>query len=104
MVRVEFGASPFGPATAAEAAPGERLMDVCDEAAAPVPFSCRNATCGTCLVRISHGIERLDPVGSDERSVLDALDAHADARLACRARVVASDGTIAVSLDLSRGF
>lgn len=99
MVRVQFSASPFGAATAADAGAGERLMDVCDEAGAGVPFSCRNATCGTCLVRILQGGELLDAIERDERSVLEALDAHPACRLACRARIVARDGTIALSME-----
>lgn len=99
MIRVTFDASELGPATAAEARRGDRLMDLCDEADAPVPFSCRSATCGTCLVRVTQGGELLDPIGPDERSVLEALDAPSDARLACRARVIGSRGSIVVAVD-----
>jgi ferredoxin len=99
MVRVEFRASPFGPATAIEVAAGERLMDACDAAGAAVPFSCRNASCGTCLVRIERGDELLDPIAAGERTVLEALEAAPACRLACRARIVSDHGIVAVAME-----
>ena len=46
------------------------LRDACDEAAAPVPFSCRSTSCGTCRVDVIAGIELLDEAGEEERAVL----------------------------------
>ena len=116
---IRFAASDFGPAMAVRAPLGERLLDVCDRHEAPVPFSCRNATCGTCLVEVTEGAELLDPVRIDEWVVLDALGCAPTAqragapvasgatrlaprhRLACQATVAAA-GVIALRLGALR--
>src|SRR5690606_34619412 len=35
---------------------GGPLVDVCDEHDAPVPFSCRSASCGTCRLDVLEGL------------------------------------------------
>lgn len=73
----------------AEAPAGARLLDVCDDARAPIPFSCRGATCGTCLVDVLEGGGLLDPPEDAERQLLVALGA-TGARLTCQARLAVS--------------
>ncbi len=76
---------------------GGRLIDVCDEANAPVPFSCRSASCATCRVEIAEGAELLDPPAADEVDLLQILgDDPARYRLACQARIRAGAGRIRV--------
>jgi ferredoxin len=66
---------------------GGRLIDVCDDACAPVPFSCRSATCGTCRVDVLEGAELLEPPADEELDVLDIFgDDPSRRRLACQAR------------------
>jgi ferredoxin len=77
-----------GPAVEADAPDGGRLIDLCDEGHAPVPFSCRSASCGTCRVDILEGAELLEPPQYEELEVLDLFgDNPAHRRLACQARV-----------------
>ncbi|QYO67171.1 2Fe-2S iron-sulfur cluster-binding protein [Leptolyngbya sp. 7M] len=61
------------------------LMQICDDHPTPIFFGCREAACGTCLIRISSGLENLSPVTPAERELLDVLAPnHVDARLACQ--------------------
>lgn len=95
MPRLEFLASLAGPAASIELPAGGELRDACDEAAAPVPFSCRSTSCGTCRVDVIDGGELLDPPGDEELSVLEIFgDDPARRRLACTARVQALPGVV----------
>jgi ferredoxin len=87
MPIVRFEESAQGPGTAADAPEGGRLVDVCDDARAPVAFSCRSATCATCRVAVIEGADLLDPPNADERELLDLLGAPRSHRLACQAVV-----------------
>jgi 2Fe-2S ferredoxin len=71
-------------------------MDVCDELEAPVPFSCRDASCGTCLVQVRFGAELLAPPDDVERRTLLRMGAAADQRLACRARLFGAAGLLTI--------
>ena len=83
----------FGRGVSVQARPGDAVRDLCDDARAPVPFSCRSGRCGTCYVEVLEGGNQLGPVGEDERLVLDTLcaedaeDPRPRHRLACQARV-----------------
>jgi ferredoxin len=85
-----------GAAPLEVAAPdGGALIDLCDERAAPVPFSCRSASCGTCRVEILEGDALLEPPADDELDVLDIFgDDPATTRLACQARVKNGPGRL----------
>ena len=61
---------------------------MCDERTAPVPFSCRTASCGTCRIEVLEGAAFLDPPADDELDVLDIFgDDPSRCRLACQARL-----------------
>ncbi|MEZ4441103.1 MAG: 2Fe-2S iron-sulfur cluster-binding protein [Polyangiaceae bacterium] len=99
---LRFAASEFGPSIAVETEIGTRLRELCDEIEAPVPFSCRAASCGTCHIEILSGSELLSVAAEDERTVLDALGvdvapARPVNRLACQA-VVESPGLVEIRL------
>ena len=94
MPTLAFDASPLGPATTVHA--DGPLIDICDDARAPVDFSCRAATCGTCLVEVLAGGDLLDPPGPAERDLLALLGAPAASRLACQAVVRAAPGLVRV--------
>lgn len=90
--------------TAADVASGDRILDACDEIGAPISFSCRNTTCGICVVRIVQGSELVAPPSADEASLLADLAAGEGARLACQLYVTAETGTIELEpLQSSRG-
>jgi ferredoxin len=67
---------------------GGSLVDTCDDHAAPVPFSCKSASCGTCIVEIVEGDAELLPAEEHELDVL-ALFATPPPRyrLACQAKM-----------------
>jgi ferredoxin len=92
--RIEFEESHAGRAKTVDAPEGGALVDICDEAYAPVPFSCRSATCGTCHVVILEGADLLEPPGDDERELLAVLRGPPGSRLACQAGVRAAAGTL----------
>lgn len=87
MPRIEIAESPAGPALSLDAEPGARLLDLCDEARAPVRFGCRAARCTTCRVAVLAGSTALLPPGPEEAELLRAIGADPTVRLACQAVV-----------------
>jgi ferredoxin len=76
---------------------GARLVDLCDEKCAGVPFSCRSASCGTCRIDVLSGPDRLEPPGGDELEILDLFgDDPGRRRLACQARIRAGAGCLRI--------
>jgi ferredoxin len=76
---------------------GGALVDVCDDHAAPVPFSCKSASCGTCRVEILEGTSELLPAADDELDVLDIFGTPPpDHRLACQAKMKPGLATLRV--------
>lgn len=76
---------------------GGALIDLCDERSAPVPFSCRSASCGTCRVEVLEGAELLDPPADEELDVLDIFgDDPKKTRLACQAKIKTGAGRLVI--------
>ena len=95
MPRIEFlDSAVFGPGKAVEAPEGGVLVDICDEHYAPIPFSCRSATCGTCHVVIVRGAEHLEAPNEAEAELLAILRGPSSGRLACQAVVKAEAGLV----------
>jgi ferredoxin len=89
--------SVTGAAVEAHAVEGGRLVDVCDDVRAAVPFSCRSASCGTCRIDVLEGADLLEPPHSDELEVLQVFgDDPTRRRLACQARVRPGAGRLRV--------
>lgn len=93
MPTIVFEASALGPAVTAEAGAG-RLIDVCDDARAPIVFSCRDARCATCRVEVVEGEQLLDPPARGELDLLERLGAPPRLRLACQAVLRAGPGLV----------
>ncbi|MFO0555126.1 MAG: 2Fe-2S iron-sulfur cluster-binding protein [Polyangiaceae bacterium] len=98
-VAIEIVASDGSETVTAIAEPGARVLDLCDDTRAPVPFSCRGASCGVCRVRVESGAELLAPARSDERELLDLLERSPEARgptirLACQLRIIGTEGCV----------
>ena len=94
MPTILFEGNLFGPNCRVEVAQPERLVDVCDRARAPVPFSCRSATCGTCRVEVVEGDDLLEPREGAEAELHALLGDPPSYRLACQAKVKRHDGVI----------
>ncbi len=76
---------------------GAALVDLADEVNAPIPFSCRSASCGTCRLVVLEGASLLAPADDDELQVLDAFgQAPPDRRLCCQAKLLEGSGTVRV--------
>jgi ferredoxin len=57
MPVVEFTGNEWGAELASNADASGRLVDICDSSGAPVAFSCRSASCGTCRVDVLEGLD-----------------------------------------------
>ncbi len=105
MTTVDFAESSAGPATSAVVQGRARLLDVCDDARAPVLFGCRAARCTTCRVEILQGENLLEPAGPEEAELLAAIGAPSGIRIACQAAVRDDAGTLRlrwIGRDLSK--
>jgi len=89
--------TPAAPPLGVSAPDGGRLVDVCDERSACIPFSCRSASCGTCRIDVLEGAELLDPPRDDEIDVLEIFgDDPSRRRLACQVRFRGGQGLLRV--------
>jgi 2Fe-2S ferredoxin len=80
-----------------EAPKGGALVDYCDEYEAPVPFSCKSASCGTCRIDILEGGNELLPPADEELDILDLFgDKPASRRLACQAQMKPGMGLLRI--------
>jgi 2Fe-2S ferredoxin len=91
---IEFQASVAGAAKTVEVPAGGELVDICDQHLAPVPFSCRSASCATCQIHVVEGADLFEKASEEEQDLLDILGAGPEHRLACQARVKAGSGRI----------
>jgi ferredoxin len=94
MPVIHFEGNIFGDDCEVDVPEGGRLADVCDAAGAPVPFSCRAATCGTCRIEILQGGELLEPPSGPEAELLRALGDPPEFRLACQAELKRTEGFV----------
>lgn len=66
-------------------AAGRRFIDICDEFDTPVFFGCRSASCATCLIEVTEGMDNLTPRTEEEEVLLEIVaEDNAQARLACQ--------------------
>jgi ferredoxin len=91
---IEFLSSPAGSGKQVSVPDGGELLDICDRHLAPVPFSCRSATCATCHVVVLEGRELLEPPSAEELDLLSAIRGAPDTRLACQVVVRQGDGLV----------
>ena len=71
-----------------DAEDGAKLVDLCDDHYAPIPFSCRSASCGTCRIHVLEGAEFLEDAQQDELELLDVFNLKPPfVRLTCQARL-----------------
>ena len=98
--KIEFLGNSIGPAKVVDVETGGELVDICDHYFAPIPFSCRSASCGTCHIEIVEGAELLSDPEEQEEELLEILGGEGDSRLACQARVKAGPGLIRIRAKL----
>jgi ferredoxin len=85
MATLVFVANRFGAEKRIEVPEGGDIVDIADQHFAPIPFSCRSASCGTCQVEVLEGEDLLEPQNDAERDLIPLLGGKG--RLACQARV-----------------
>ncbi len=88
MVRVVIGhveMSVEGPAL---------LADVCDDLRAAVHFSCRDGNCGTCVIEVLEGRDKLVPEGELEARTKKVYGVDQHDRLACLVRIANCRGLL----------
>lgn len=96
MPTIEFVENPLGAAKSAQVSQCVELVDVCDEVLAPIPFSCRSASCATCQIEVLEGLHLLEEPDPAEQELLEILRAPRNHRLACQVRIKPGAGTIRV--------
>jgi ferredoxin len=92
--RLLIETTPPDAAVEADEPGGGRLLDLCDDHGAPVPFSCRSGSCGTCRIEVIEGETMLDPPGAEEQEVLEIFGDPPGRRLACLVRVLEGPGLV----------
>jgi len=102
MPTIEFEGVGLAADKITDAPDGGDLVDICDKILAPIPFSCRSASCGTCHIEVLEGLELLERPNAEEADLLDILDGGANTRLACQARVKPGPGFIRIRPVTSR--
>lgn len=97
MPTVTFESSDGKLSKTVDAPKGGSVADLCDDHEAPIPFSCRSASCATCHIEVLEGHDSLLPPDTDELDVLEAIDSAAPRyRLACCAQLKPGDGLVRV--------
>lgn len=97
MPTVTFESADGSIKKTVDAPKGGSLADICDDHEAPIPFSCRSASCATCHIEVLEGAEALLPPEDEELDVLEAIDAAPPRfRLACCAKMKAGPATVRV--------
>jgi len=98
--KIQFLASLAGKAKETDVPQGGALLDICDDMLAPIPFSCRSASCATCHIEVLEGAELMEAPLEAERDLLDIVGGPPGSRLACQVIVKPGPGVIRVrSLD-----
>jgi ferredoxin len=94
MPTIVFEGNALGPTLRVDEPDGGALVDICDDHTAPIPFSCRGASCSTCRVEVLEGVSLFEAPGEAERDLLEVLGAGPTERLACSARLRAGEGLV----------
>lgn len=78
------------------AMPNSTLLGLIIGRRIPINTSCGHGTCGSDMVVIVAGEENLTPMTNTERQTLEAIEAPANARLACATKIIDGDVEIVV--------
>ncbi len=96
MPTIEFEGTGLAGEKTVDVPEGGDLLDICDTILAPIAFSCRSASCGTCHIEVLEGIELFEPANEEEADLLDLLHGPATSRLACQAQIKPGPGLIRI--------
>src|SRR5579871_6724037 len=97
MPRVTFESADGQKSVTANDPRGGSIADMIDDHEAPIPFSCRSASCSTCHIEVLEGEDAFEEPNDEELDVLDAISsAPPRFRLACQARLKPGEAVVRV--------
>ncbi|HAF45785.1 MAG TPA: ferredoxin [Gallionellaceae bacterium] len=73
---------------------GTRLIEISEKIGAGITYGCREGECGSCIMKISSGMEHMSERSVLEDKVLQENMAGRSDRLACQAQVLGGDITV----------
>ena len=84
---IQIEESDWGPQLRIASPDSDSLLEVCDDWNAPIPFSCRAASCSNCRIQVLSGEELLESPNEMEQELLTALEQPEKVRFACCAQL-----------------
>ena len=73
---------------------GTRVIEVSEKIGSGIIYGCREGDCGTCLMKVEHGMEHLSEPSALEDKVLKENLAGKTNRLACQAQLLGGEVTV----------
>ncbi len=70
---------------------GTRLIEISEKVGASITYGCREGECGTCMMKITSGMENMSQRSVLEDKVLQENMAGRHDRLACQAQVLGGE-------------
>lgn len=70
---------------------GTRIIEISDKLNSGIVYGCREGDCGTCLMKVTQGMENLSEPSALEAKILKEHFAGRDTRLACQAQVLGGE-------------
>ena len=67
---------------------GSRVIEISDKVNSGIIYGCREGDCGTCLMKVTEGMDNLSTPSVLESKILKEHYAGQDFRLACQAQVL----------------
>lgn len=67
---------------------GSRVIEISEKVNSGIVYGCREGDCGTCLMKVTEGMENLTEPSALETRILKEHFASKDMRLACQAQVL----------------
>lgn len=70
---------------------GTRVIEISDKLNSGIVYGCREGDCGTCLMKVTEGMENLSEPSVLEARILKEHFAARDMRLACQAQALGGE-------------
>ncbi|MCB1826240.1 MAG: (2Fe-2S)-binding protein [Candidatus Competibacteraceae bacterium] len=70
---------------------GTRVIEISDKLNSGIVYGCREGDCGTCLMKVTQGMENLSEPSALEAKILKEHFAGRDTRLACQAQALGGE-------------
>ena len=70
---------------------GTRVIEISDKLNSGIVYGCREGDCGTCLMKVTQGMENLSEPSALEAKILKEHFAGRDTRLACQSQALGGE-------------